>query len=165
MEGVCHNIVAMRNCNRKGVRCGGHFEGRAPKRLSGSKASEAAINRRRRCDAEILRRRRLLSATALLPLFRAFAHCIWCGAAYCKQATIRRRMPSLGVSSLDSGRFRAVFFCQEACCRRRPSNNKRERRFWPPAIIRLKSESRPNTSVIIARDSANFGALLSSTPL
>ena len=46
----------------------------------------------------------ILWATSLLPSLWAFAHCVSGAAAYVEGAAICRRMPSLGVSSLDSGR-------------------------------------------------------------
>ena len=77
-------------------------------------------NRRDRLDAAIFdapadakksRLHKLIIMTALLPPFGAFAHCICCDAAYASGTAFLRRMPSLGVSSLDSGRLRvAVFF-------------------------------------------------------
>jgi hypothetical protein len=46
----------------------------------------------------------IVSAAALLPRPRAFALAFLCGAAYVQYVATYRRMPSLGVSSLDSGR-------------------------------------------------------------
>ena len=59
--------------------------------------------------AETSHTRNLLGMMAFLPPFGAVISCICCNAAYFKNAAFIRRMPSLGVSSLDSGRLRAAF--------------------------------------------------------